>query len=252
MSYVELARARSGSSKSGSGTDSGRSSPRARNPLGEPAHDAISYLKQLIEERKEDLAVDAEFQQLTSLICASFTDIGVQSVECDDCGQIFRNLLERLRHVELVHGGQVKGHNCSICRKNFNSSINLARHRRKDHSSLSDIKFCNFCDLEVFESIHVHNKSHHPHACFPCKSDFQSPRERALHDGAIHSKVFICRSCWKAFSEKSNLLQHEQDSHKVFCQECPGKFFTSSKALEAHRTAKHPPRPLRVGPRRSA
>ena len=81
MSYVELARARSGSSKSGSGTDSGRSSPRARTPLGEPAHDAISFLKQLIEERKEDLAVDAEFQQLTSLICASFTDIGVSGMD---------------------------------------------------------------------------------------------------------------------------------------------------------------------------
>jgi len=234
--------------------ESSRSSSSAStriSELGDTAHDAISLLKQLIEERRDDVAVDQNFQELTTLICTSFNDLGAQTVECEDCGELFRSMLDRMRHVEIAHGGPPKGHHCSICQKSFNSAINLTRHRRKDHSTLSEIKFCSFCNLEVFESIHIHNKSHHPHACFPCKTDFQSPRERALHDSLIHNKKHICRTCWRAFSEKNNLYQHELDSHKVFCAECPQKFFTSEKALEAHRAAKHVSRPGRVSARRS-
>jgi len=214
--------------------------PSPRRPVDESVLRAIHILRQSVERKDIGLTDIPEFKDLTMAIDSNYPTIHDEDIECLKCGEVFIDVTSLRKHTKEMHNGVRKGYPCPICQKSFNSTTNLQAHKGRDHSSLSDIKFCPFCNLEVLESIHTHNKNHHQYACFTCKTDFITPKERALHDGAVHNRGYICHSCWRTFQEKAHLIQHQTDSHTVYCRNCnPAKSFSSSQALDAHYHAKH-------------
>ncbi|KZT41299.1 hypothetical protein SISSUDRAFT_354684 [Sistotremastrum suecicum HHB10207 ss-3] len=194
-------------------------------PTEKQLRDAIALILRSLQRGPSALIELPDFKQLVAIVANVPSSQATPScVECGQCGEMFVNANDHDKHVREAHFAIPKGNLCNICQKYFNTAANLHLHRTQEHSALSSIKFCPFCHLEVLESIHTHNKEHHPNACLACKTDFQSAQERALvshrhqptpsipqsmtqHDGAVHKRKFTCHTCWRTFTEKTHLTQ---------------------------------------------
>ncbi|KAJ4177756.1 hypothetical protein NW767_015039, partial [Fusarium falciforme] len=109
---------------------------------------------------------------------------------------------------------------CDKCQKAFNTSSDLATHKRNVHDKIRD------------------------HVCLKCSMAFSSKYDLNRHKKNIHDKIrnFVCADCGKRFVDQGSLNQHRGHMHGAGCTcEVCGEHMPSKKALAEHKNREHSP-----------
>ena len=138
---------------------------------------------------------------------------------CETCGETFEKASAYLNHAYKVHARNAIY--CEICFKKVRSSNHLERHMAAH--SIKNIQ-CQQCDKkfasELFldrhiKTVHVTEASK-KHVCGECGKGFNDRMRFDIHMN-IHLGIrpHACDICQHAFSDPSNLRQHQRRVHKV-------------------------------------
>uniref|UniRef100_A0A0N5C1A8 Zinc finger protein rotund n=1 Tax=Strongyloides papillosus TaxID=174720 RepID=A0A0N5C1A8_STREA len=145
---------------------------------------------------------------------------------------------------------EAKPYKCQQCTKSFANNSYLSQHLRI-HSGVKPFGPCKFCGKSFTQLSHLqqHLRTHTGEKPYRCKIEGCGKAFSQLSNLQSHSrcheqnKPFRCNSCYKCFSEESQLLEHipkHQDSKhlkKHLCRFC-GKSYAQAVYLEKH-MAKH-------------
>lgn len=149
---------------------------------------------------------------------------------CEDCG-FSCSQKDNLRiHKEFKHpsaGSQVKKFTCNVCSASFLTSGNLKRHEMT-HSELKQFvcETCGKCFRDP-GTLKQHTYSHGSanYTCDICDQKFTSPLYLNRHMMRLHPtdgiQPYVCGSCGKGFSTKSQLEEHIGCVHENKKHRCP-------------------------------
>ena len=144
-------------------------------------------------------------------------------------------------------------YSCRNCDFKSSSYDILNKHNRDEHIRTSFP--CTLCDFQAYSMKYLrehqldeHNytgagQKDNKYSCDQC--DFQSKTEHSLEEHKsiehVHRFAIKCHLCDYEFGAESDLLLHEEETHKKSrfeCSEC-NKNFPSTKRLQEHRQYKH-------------
>ena len=172
------------------------------------------------------------------------------SIECFECGKLFKDRSKLKRHKLSVHEGIT--FDCEFCPSNFSTQANLGRHISNMHGNIDNSskensktqavvsvikeddamklaqemtydnedngKKCDRCELVVASGkiLMKHRREKHPGEkffCDLCYKEFANSTSFSVHR-VTHSGVkFSCTSCSVQSSSKSNLHRHVKNVH---------------------------------------
>ena len=180
--------------------------------------------------------------------CLSKKSKGNLAAECDEvcnCGIIFSNLDEKVRHFKIVHKGYEECPKCNKVVLNLNADSdrhicnpNYKRPKPKQVCPLCGKQFSDYSGLfyhrqTVHEAIEVN--------CELCGKVFQSEVRLQAHIVRTHKEMTACTICGAVVRNMKNHMHavHTDDSQKSYqCDFC-GKGFMDKKGLENHRMSVH-------------
>ncbi|XP_068624326.1 uncharacterized protein [Battus philenor] len=197
---------------------------------------------------------------------------------CGLCGAVMRKKADYLAHLDK-HSGKPqvdrnKVHECTICKKKYNSRQILTEHMNV-HSGERPHR-CSVCD-KTFASKYTyqsHLKTHldrpRPFKCSQCGKSFLTQQNLTQHlkthsgvkdfickvcgkafgtqhnlevHGVVHSgnRPFVCGVCGKAFARRAEVRDHMRihTGERPFSCEICGASFTQRSNLHSHRRATH-------------
>ena len=129
-------------------------------------------------------------------------------------------------------------HVCSQCNNVYNSPTYLAMHVKAKHEIKPDMK-CNSCEFKTSstQALKTHKKTNHDELSFRCDlCTFQTGRHDELkrHNFSNH----LCVICGFKTESRQDLIKHQQNSHKLKCNECEFEVATREK-LKKHVEIRH-------------
>ena len=140
------------------------------------------------------------------------------NVLCVDCNRWFYSESGLVNHKCKAHTKRETTGKCSVCKKEFPTAYELARHKRKHRDR--HLRVCRLCGKLIARD--------------------GMPRHLATH---TDERPFKCPQCDKAYIRKSSLTEHITQKHSVGkkrheCQVCGAGFMRRYKR-DSHMLAKH-------------
>ena len=153
--------------------------------------------------------------------------------KCEQCGKVFTEKRNLLRHIECVHSAKPSTFKCEACNITFSRSDNLRNHQKKNCKGMKPHK----------DNKKAPSKSLN---CDKCDETFSSHMKLSQHKKAKHRNYnYVCKKCGKRYVSQVGLKTHNDISHlnisnllPFHCSFCAEKF-TRQFDLEKHMKKNH-------------
>ena len=162
-----------------------------------------------------------------------------KTYSCPQCGRVFNQRCNKLRHMLTVHKNGEQWHSCQYCTCKFKSTQALKNHVSKRHEERSyTCQNCIFVTKEKAEMVQ-HKKTHAVNECNKCGRKFKRPWSLKIHVEAVHEgKKAKCEICSFETSSTSHLRKHKIKMHdqigSFVCYIC-NEGFATEQNLDKHK-----------------
>ncbi|XP_077291662.1 zinc finger and BTB domain-containing protein 41-like [Arctopsyche grandis] len=180
-----------------------------------------SLQKHILNKHKRNFPFQCEyclqgFKKKTHLAAHIYLHTGLKLLKCKFCDKSFDNQSARYKH-QRNH----KMFTCE-CGKVFTRWADILQHKRTEH--VSDRYECDICNRVFRMRAHI-------------------VRHLKIHPVNQEREIFLCPTCPKFYTFKSNLVHHINSVHENLTYDCtfPGceAKLSTKKKLEHHREKKH-------------
>ncbi|XP_041968479.1 zinc finger protein 664-like [Aricia agestis] len=167
--------------------------------------------------------------------------------ECSECKKVFDTLVKLKSHVRAIHS-KVHLNKCGCCGELFKEYLQKIKHMMEVHGFVNTNYKCAACDREFWnpKALRIHRQRDHlmerRHACNECDKRFYSASTLKMHM-LTHTgiKEHQCGVCLKYYGKKTTLRQHlriHANDRRYKCEHC-GQSFVQKCSWRGHMRSRH-------------
>ncbi len=194
----------------------------------------------------------------------------VKEPRCEECGKMFNSRSTLLRHVSIIHRGNV--HTCPVCQTSFSRRLYLIKHYEKtpqckqqsgwrpEDELMAKVKpesyMCDHCgrsyntQSDLKKHVDFDHLNISKYFCEKCNVKCRTKNHYERHVNSLRHRGLLktnrCEDCGRVFRDQFKLDKHRSDmphckelpSEEYPCQQCD-KMFQTRQGLIRHEDSVH-------------